>query len=112
MRAVHCLQKGNGGKSLKDVTIADPTPAVLCGFAVPEGFAGGGICLKSIIFVPAACGMIRGKFSGLEKNEKTVSIGKGTHCSNSRWLAIELLIVGRCIQMLRPVRNCANGRAG
>ena len=52
----------------------------------PAGGAGGGIRFTAINFVSLAAGMMRGRFSGFEKKANTVESGKGTHCSNSRWL--------------------------
>lgn len=63
--------------------MVDPTPATLSD-AVPAGGVGGGMRWSAISCVLLDAGMIRGRFSGFEKNAKTRSGGKGTHCSNCR----------------------------
>src|ERR1039458_1959433 len=87
MRAIHSARRGSIGKTRNDVAIVEPTPAALSP-ALPGGGGGAGFRLSAISFVPPEAGMIRGRFSGLEKNAKTCSIGKGTHCSNARRLAM------------------------
>jgi len=65
-----------------------PTPAAWS-FVVPVGGGGGTRWIASTL-VALAGGITRGRFSGFEKNANTRSIGNGTHCSNSRWLAMPL----------------------
>src|SRR5450631_1977757 len=88
MRASHWARKGSRGKIRNEVLIVEPTPAALS----PAGTVGlgGGMRWSAISFVPLDAGMIRGMFSGFEKNANTRSSGKGTHCSNSRWLAMRI----------------------
>ena len=51
---------------------------------VPSRSGSAGTRFRVTSFVAIAAGMIRGKFSGLQKNSNTHGSGKETHCSNSR----------------------------
>jgi hypothetical protein len=68
---------GRKGKTRKEVTIVEPTPAA---FSLVS--PGGCVRFSTINLVSLEAGMIRGKFSGFEKKANTCPTGKGTHCSN------------------------------
>src|SRR5579872_2618531 len=87
MRAIHCT-RGRRGKMRNEVTTVEPTPAAASS-AWPGGGGGVGFRMSSISFVEVDAGMMRGRFSGLEKKAKTRERGKGTHCSNKRWLDMQ-----------------------
>lgn len=55
------------GTTRNDVTIVEPTPAALSP-AMPAGRAAGVIRFRTISLASLDAGMIRGRFSGLEKN--------------------------------------------
>src|SRR5579859_69399 len=91
MRAIHEARMGRRGKTRNDVTMVDPTPA-----ALSLGETGGaGTRFNASSLVPLDAGMIRGRFSGLEKKANTRSSGNGTHCSNSRWLGTLLQLIAK-----------------
>ena len=72
-----------------EVTMVEPIPAALSPL-MPAGGSGAGIRLTTITLVSLAAGIILGRFSGFEKNPNTRSRGKGTDCSNWRWLGMRL----------------------
>jgi hypothetical protein len=83
MRAIQWARSGRKGKMRNEVTMIVATPAARSA-AVWAGGDGGGIRLSWRILVALAAGIIRGRFSGFEKNAKTRGSGKGAQCSNSR----------------------------
>ncbi|MGD1080726.1 MAG: hypothetical protein ABR881_20585 [Candidatus Sulfotelmatobacter sp.] len=115
MREIHFALTGRKGKTRKDVTIVEPTPAALS-LVSPGSGSDVGIRLSTINFVLLDAGMIRSRFSGFEKNANTRAMGKGTHCSNSTGWDMSpsgnSYLSPAAISPLQSVRSCTDPSPG